>query len=313
MKYLSIFLSLLFSILFLELISRAIIDNGINYGLEMTKYANKLKLISDNKAIGIEHKKNKSAKLMGAEVFLDSDGFRVLNNLDQENPKYKILMLGDSMTFGWGAKKPFANILDEKIKNHHVINAGIGNTNTIMQISNFFENYVDKYEYKLIVLNFFINDFENVIIREPNFFEKYSYLYTVLNNNINTLLIKFKLRKDWKTFYSENYLDKKIKDKTFLYINKLNKYCIENNIKFFIHNIPELKNLKKYRFNKETDLIKDYSKDNNINFYNSIEVLKNFNEEDLWVTAYDHHASDKAHEILAEFLYEKIKENKHIN
>lgn len=313
MKYLSIFLSVTFTFLFLELISRTIINNGINYDLEMTKYANKLKLISNNKDIGIEHKKNKFAKLMGADVFLDNNGFRVSNNLDQKNPENKILMLGDSMTFGWGANKPFANILNKKIKNYQVINAGIGNTNTIMQISNFFENYANKYEYKLIVLNFFINDFENVVIKEPNFFQKYSYLYTILNNNINTLLIKLKLRKDWKNFYSENYLDEEIKDKTFALLSKLNKYCIKNDIRFFIHNIPEIRNLKEYRFNKETDLIKNFSLENNISFYNSIEVLKNFKEEDLWVTKLDPHANDKAHEIIAEFLYNKIKEGKYLH
>ena len=40
---------------------------------------------------------------MGTEVFLDKDGFRY-NSLNQKNSKEKILMLGDSMTFGWGAK-----------------------------------------------------------------------------------------------------------------------------------------------------------------------------------------------------------------
>ena len=41
------------------------------------------------------------------------------------------------MTFGWGANKTFSSILDDNLKNYEVINAGIGNTNTIMQIENF--------------------------------------------------------------------------------------------------------------------------------------------------------------------------------
>ena len=148
----------------------------MNYEIEMMKYANQLKIISNNKEIGIEHKKNKEGVFMGTKINLNSDGFRNSNNL-KSNSK-KILMLGDSMTLGWGANKPFANILNKKITNYEVINAGIGNTNTIMQVENFFNNHESKYKYDIIVLNFFINDFENVKVKEPNIIEKYSLFYT---------------------------------------------------------------------------------------------------------------------------------------
>ena len=39
-------------------------------------------------------------------------------------------------------------------------------------------------------------------------------------------------------------MDEQVKLKTLSLINKLNNYCNENNIKFIIHNIPELRNLK---------------------------------------------------------------------
>ena len=68
------------------------------------------------------------------------------------------------MTFGWGASETFSSILDKKITSHKILNAGVGNTNTIMQINNFFENLVNKFEYDVVVLNFFINDFENINI-----------------------------------------------------------------------------------------------------------------------------------------------------
>ena len=49
------------------------------------------------------------------------------------------MMLGDSMTFGWGAQRTFSDVLFEKTSNYNVINAGIGNTNTRMQVENFFK------------------------------------------------------------------------------------------------------------------------------------------------------------------------------
>ena len=313
MKYLSLILSLVITIIFLEVLSRIIIDDGMNYELEMKKYANKLKIISSNKEIGLEHRKNLSAKLMGVDVILDDNGFRVTTNIKKNNFENKILMLGDSMTLGWGAKKPFANILNEKINNYKIINAGIGNTNTKMQIVNFFENFNNKYQYKMIVLNFFINDFENVKIEKPNLLQKYSYLYTYLNNKINTVLIQFKLKKNWEKFYSDNFLDVEMRNKTLNYIKDLNDFCLKNNIKFIIHNIPELRDLDNYKFHNETNIIKKFSEQKNIYFIDSYEVLKKYDEKNLWVTELDPHANDKAHAIIADFLYKKIKELIYIN
>ena len=68
MKYLSVFVSILFSFFILEIYSRLIIDNGMNYEFEMMKYARYMKVISANKEVGIEHKKNVEKKLMGDQV-----------------------------------------------------------------------------------------------------------------------------------------------------------------------------------------------------------------------------------------------------
>jgi len=305
MKYFSLILSILFSIILLEFFVRFYIDDGLNYEIEMMKYANQLKIISKNKEIGIEHKKNKKGIFMGTEINLNSKGFR--KNGEFQKKSKKILMLGDSMTLGWGAKAPFPNILNEKFIDYEVINAGIGNTNTIMQIENFFVNFKDEYDYKIIILNFFINDFEDIKINKPNFLQKYSFLYTYLSNTLNTILIKFKINKKWDKFYSESYMNEKIKEKVFEKILKLKNYCEQNNIRLIIHNIPELRDLKNYKFENETRIIKEFSNNNNIKFINSYETLKNYNENDLWVTKADSHANDNAHKIIAGFISSKVE------
>lgn len=302
--FLSLF-SVIFTFILLEIFVRFFINDGMNYEIEMMKYAKDLKVISKNKKIGIEHKKNIEGTYMGAKVILDENGFRIKYN--KKKSINKIIMLGDSMTFGWGANETFSDLLNEKLQNHEILNAGIGNTNTIMQISNFFENFSSKYNYDMIVLNFFINDFESVIINKPNFLQKYSYFYTFLNNKLNTIFIKFKIKEDWEKFYSKNYSNKEIREETLSLINKLNKYCLKNNIKFVIHNIPELRDLDDYKFKKETIIIKDFAIENNIIFIDSYDALKMYNEESLWVTRLDPHANDKAHEIISDYLYKNIK------
>ena len=93
-------------------------------------------------------------------------------------------MLGDSMTLGWGANQTFSSILEKNINNNiQVLNAGIGNTNTYMQINNFFEN-LRKYNFDVVILNFFINDFEKVKIKHANFIENNLYSFTYLKTKI---------------------------------------------------------------------------------------------------------------------------------
>ena len=307
-KYFFITLSILFSllgtILVIESYVRIFLDDGKNLNIEMLKYAKKLKKISKDKKIGIEHKKNQNIKLMNVNIKLNSQGFRNDYNLNQS--KIRILMLGDSMTFGWGANKTFSNNLEEKLGDKfQVINAGIGNTNTYMQVNNFFENYRD-YNFDFIILNFFINDLEKVKVKKGYFIVKNFYIYTFLKSKINEILIKFSLKNNWNEFYSKTFDDEKFINKTFNEILRLSKYCNKNNIPFVINNIPELRDLKNYQFDEETNLIKKFTTENNIIFLNSIQTLKNNDEESLWVSAEDPHLNDKAHLLIANFLYEKL-------
>ena len=73
-----------------------------------------------------------------------------------------------------------------------------------------------------------------------------------------------------------------------------------------IHNIPELRNLSHYKFNEETNIIKNFADKNKIKFIDSYDVLKKFKPEELWVTKLDPHANDKAHLIMANFILKKI-------
>ena len=308
LNFLLFSVSILIIVGILETFVRIIVDDGMNYNLEMMKYSKELKKKSHNPIIGIEHKYNKSAFLMGAEINLNSRGFR--NNKKLDLDKKKIFMMGDSMTFGWGSSKTFSSVLEQKIgKNYQVLNAGIGNTNTIMQINNFFEYHKDL-NIELIILNFFINDFEDVKVKQPNFIQKSSYLYTFLNANLYKIKMLKDKNKDYENFYLKTFNDRIIIDKTKNEIKKLKKFCIKNNIAFVIHNIPELRNLKNYKFKNETKIIKNFSDINEIIFIDSFDVLKNYDEETLWVTIEDSHANEKAHDIIGNFLYDKIKKGK---
>lgn len=304
-KSLSFFISIFLIFLSIEIYVRAIVDDGLNLDIEMLKYANSLKIVSKNSAVGIEHKKNVQKKLMNVNIKLNSQGFR--NNKDIDLKKKKILMLGDSMTFGWGSNETFSTHLERQInQDFQVLNAGIGNTNTYMQINNFFINF-KKYDFDIIILNFFINDFENIKIKNVNFVEKYFYSYTYIKNMMYKILIKFSLIDNWEKFYKKTFTDKNFVNKSLNEIIKLNKYCKENNILLIINNIPELRNLKNYKFSSQTQIIREFSKENGIIFIDSYDILNNYPEETLWVTKEDSHANDKAHFLISKFLMNRLE------
>src|SRR5262245_37180686 len=89
--------------LLMEGAARWLLDDGMNFSVEMWKYASDIKQISANPEIGHEHRPGTSGVYMSVPVAINSMGLR-----DRElNPAHSVgtirtLMLGDSLTFGWG-------------------------------------------------------------------------------------------------------------------------------------------------------------------------------------------------------------------
>ena len=270
----------------------------------MLKYAKSHKIISANKNIGLEHRSNVKKKLMNVEIKLNSQGFR--NNIDIDHSKKKILMLGDSITLGWGAQNTFSYNLEKFLNSDiQVINAGIGNTNTYMQIYNFFENY-SKYNFDMIVLNFFVNDFERIIIKKSNLFVKNLYFISYFKAKILKILIENSLIDNYENFYLKTIEDKEFVEVSLNLIEKLNEYCKKEKIIFVINYIPELRGMKNYKYNKQIKILENFSKQNKIKFINSLDVLQNYEDGTLWVTKEDSHYNDKAHLLVSKFLKKKL-------
>ena len=77
--------------------------NEKDLNIEMWRYATKVKRTSRNPALSHEHAPGASAHLMGVDVHINSQGLRGKEYAIAKPPgTYRILVLGDSMTFGWG-------------------------------------------------------------------------------------------------------------------------------------------------------------------------------------------------------------------
>src|SRR5262249_55930073 len=128
-----------------ELYVRLVEDDGMQFDLEMWKYAKSVKKISSDPLIGHEHRPNADAFLMGARVTTNSAGFRDEQVPVERRPgRQRIMMVGGSVLFGWGVKQneTVAGRLKQTWRQGgrdvDVINTGVGNYNTIMEVEFFF-------------------------------------------------------------------------------------------------------------------------------------------------------------------------------
>ena len=64
-----------------ELTTRYVFDNGMNFDLEMWKYAENIKVKSDNPEIGHEHRPNKQGTFMGVTLVTNALGCGIEKSL----------------------------------------------------------------------------------------------------------------------------------------------------------------------------------------------------------------------------------------
>jgi hypothetical protein len=90
-------------------------------------------------------------------------------------------------------------------------------------------------------------------------------------------------------------------------IRQLADYCKSNGIRLLIANLPELHDVKTYRFDEITRLVADTARENGVDFVDLLPSLRQEESSSLWVTAPDPHPNGRANELIAKGLYETLK------
>jgi hypothetical protein len=297
-----VILSIIISVIMIELAIRIYTKyNPMIYQIEMFKYAKELKInVEYNNENFLAHKPlKKEIIIMGTKINTDENGFRE-NEVTVNKKLPKIVLLGDSMTFGFGSKITFADYLQRKFyKNFKIENMSVGNTNTIMQINQFFFKYENLVKegssIKYVILNFYINDLEMINLNNNNnTFLKDLYLYNLLN-------YKMKLSKDFNyvDYYKKTFLNKDFKEDTLEKILRLNSYSKNKNFIFLVNFIPDLRDPQNYQFHEEENQIKLFLDNNNIPYIENLEKFLDKNKSDYWVSTSDPHPNELAHYLLS--------------
>jgi lysophospholipase L1-like esterase len=300
---------------FFEVMCRTLLNSGTQYHVEMWKYALELKRIAEDPEIGHEHEPGTSARLMGVDVAINAAGLR---NSEVEFAKpsdiTRVLMLGDSITFGWGVpfEKTMSRVLERKLndrsqQSYEVINTGVGNYNTAMEASYFFHRG-KVFEPDIVVLNYFINDAELTPKYESaNWIARHSYAYAIVGGAWDGLKRRVLGEADWRDYYKSLYADGapgwRLAQKN---IARLADYCRANGVRFIIAHIPELRELADYPFTDVTNKLESAAASHHVEFVDLLPAVIGQDPAYLWVSEPDPHPNARAHEYMGRYLVDYL-------
>jgi lysophospholipase L1-like esterase len=310
----AIFVSFLIFIVMLEVSLQVYTRLFIYYDVEMSRYAAEVKEKADNPAIGHVHRPNAEAHLMGVDVSINSDGFR-----DQEYPversnNYRIVVLGDSLTFGWGVEQDesYEYLLEgmlSETRPTEMINTGHGNYNTSQQVALFKEKGL-KYNPDKVVVFYFINDAEVTPVRSKWTWVSRSRAVTFLWSRMRGLLSRGSSGQTFESFYTDLYEDDQpgfitMKD-AFIELRGITE---QRGIELQVIMIPELHNLVEYPFAAEYGKVSGFLENNDIAVIDLTESFAGYEDAvGLWVALDDAHPNALAHRMIAEYSLEFIRQ-----
>ena len=304
------FITILVLALLLEFVLVFKNKDGRNYDIEMWKYSRTLKRVSSNPKLGHEHTPNKSAKLQNIDIRINSLGMR------GDEPKQaatKILMLGSSITFGWGVAedKIYSELLESKLKAEgkdvEVYNAGIGNYNSSREIELFFSKLQDL-KPNIIILNSFIRDAEMIPAPKRNWLLENSQLAVTIWSRLEQFKRKFGVEKSFEEHYKEIYADDYPgwveMQKAF---ERLSAYAQANHVRVIVTMIPDIHNLKNYPFVFIHDKIARLAQAHGFEYTDFLDSFKDIDDQaSLWAMPGDPHPNETGHGLMVNQLYRII-------
>lgn len=299
-----------------ELTVRALYPRIKDYNMEMWRYASKIKTRGSNPRLPFTHAANRSGFFYGAEIRTNAFGFRDGDYPVQRVPgRERVMLIGDSFTLGWGVQfdstyaKRLEDLLNQNGRPAEVINQGVGNYNTVMELELFREKGL-QFQPDVVVLMYFINDAEptpHVVGALKAAILTRSYLLAFLSDRYIRLMPLFNRAYDWKTYYSDLYQSGAPGYQASRQaLIDLSDVCREHGIKLVVVNIPELRELRNYPFTQQTELVRSVVESRHVPFVDLLPDLVNQDPATLWVSRQDPHANSKANGIIANALYHVV-------
>jgi hypothetical protein len=269
-------------------------------------------------------------RVFGKAVFTDNNGFRISKNQKiKKGVIDNVYFVGGSVTFGNGVKQSdtFTGILNNKIKNLNIINAGVIGSNLKNNLE-IIKKKIKTNNTKYIFVNFSLDDIvnsenslENNKINQKDIIAKFknNYILRYINGFIRSKSVTYVLVKGLLFNASQRY-----------YLHALNTYKEKENLNSFekIMELYQVRNI--YLNNKIIFLIIPYSfqiKDNNCQnkdlaeriieksiIKKNIKLIKfkeifcdDINKKNIFLKFDPSHLSNYGHKLVAKTLREELR------
>jgi len=311
---LALLMSLVLILVFGEIATRLYTAAFTFYDIEMSRYANELKIPSPNPKIGHVHRPNSSAHLMDVDVQINSDGLRDLEYPVARSAKHRIAVLGDSLTFAWGVAQQdsFESLLEEslsRLRPTEVINFGTGNYNTEQQVNLFLDKGL-KYQPDQIVIFYFINDAEPTPTRSNWGFLSHSRLVTLFWSRVHAALTNVSASVSYKDFYAQLYRDDQPgwihTQQAFLEIRDV---ALKQGIDLRVVLLPDLHDLVDYPLAEQHAKLQRFLAQAGIPSLDLVPFLSDERDPTrLWVAIDDAHPNAEAHRLIAQHAQDFISD-----
>lgn len=304
---LAVLLSLAVFLVLAEATLRLYLASHTFYDVEMSRYAEELKIESPDPAIGHVHRPGARARLMDVDVQINADGLRDGDHRHQRDGRRRVLFLGDSLTFGWGVAQDatFAALLERTLDARtptEVVNFGTGNYNTSQEVGLFLDKGL-AYEPDEVVVFYFINDAEPTPRKSRWWWLGRSRAATFYWSRAKALWARISPGTTFEDYYAALYrADQPGWAETRRAFLRLAQACTENGIALKVVLLPELHRLDAYPFAREHALVVDFLRSNGIEV---VDLAPRFAAvsapQSLWVARDDAHPNSRAHQLIADY------------
>lgn len=302
------------SITMAELLVRLALGD-MDYAMEMWKYAHVLKRVSDDPEQVFTHSPATRAHLMGVDVRINSHGLRG-REIDYPKPfgTRRVLMLGDSLTFGWGVTEAeVTSLVVERILNDknpreswEVINGGVGNYNTRLEVHYLVKEGL-RYAPDVVVLNYFVNDAEPDPRYSGNFINMHSAAWVFFANRLDVLWRRLTRRGSWDDYYRRLYReDAEGWRGARAAILRFGEICRQHGMRCLIVYQPELHQLDPYPFVDAQRAVAAVADEAQIPFLDLLPALRGLDPRTLWVSVEDTHPNGRCDAIYGAAIAERI-------
>ena len=277
--------------------------------MEMWKYAVALKHPVPDPNLSFAHVPGRSAFLMGAPVSINSHGLRDREYSEAKPPGvYRIVMLGDSTTFGWGVteEQTVAKILERELnkagnRRFEVLNAGVGNYGTVQEYNHYL-TYDRAFHPDLVILEYFINDAEPVPVERNTALIRRSYLLAFTISRLDAMLRLAGARPNREAYYAGLYQnDRPGFQAAKQALAQLADATKGDGAQLLVAILPELHEInERYPYEREEQKIEAVLAAKQAPVMHLIEGLRGHGpESSLWVTPDDDHPNGKANALIA--------------